>query len=93
MSDKTILVVPGKKLSVPRVFKRTLQIAVAVGLTSVVALLILVGNNLLVPRGRLLQGWEIWLTFINRTDILATMVLTALVTVWFVYWQRDQERK
>ena len=58
-----------------------------------VALLILVGNNLLVPRGRLLQGWEIWLTFINRTDILATMVLTALVTVWFVYWQRDQERK
>ena len=93
MSDKTILVVPGKKLSVPRVFKRTLQIAAAVALTSVVALLILVGNNLLVPRGRLLQGWEIWLTFINRTDILATMVLTALVTVWFVYWQRDQERK
>jgi hypothetical protein len=93
MSNKTILVVPGKKLSVPRVFKRTLQIAVAVGLTSVVALLILVGTNLLVPRGRLLQGWEIWLTFINRTDILATMVLTALVTVWFVYWQRDQERK
>ena len=93
MSDKTILVVPGKKLSVPRVLKRTLQIAAAVVLTSVVALLILVGNNLLVPRGRLLQGWEIWLTFINRTDILATMVLTALVTVWFVYWQRDHERK
>jgi hypothetical protein len=93
MSDKTILVVPGKRLSVPRVFKRTLQIAIAVALTAVVALLILVGNNLLVPRGRLQQGWEIWLTFINRTDILATMVLTALVTVWFVYWQRDQERK
>jgi len=93
MSDKTILVVPGKRLSVPRVLKRTLQIAIAVALTSVAALLILVGNNLLVPRGRLLQGWEIWLTFINRTDILATMVLTALVTVWFVYWQRDQERK
>ena len=92
MSDKTILVVPGKRLSVPRVFKRTLQIAIAVALTSVVALLILVGNNLLVPRGRLLQGWEVWLTFINRTDILATMVLTALVTVLFVYWQRDQER-
>ena len=93
MSNKTILVVPGKKLSVPRVFKRTLQIAIAVALTSVVALLILVGNNLLVPRGRLLQGWEIWLTFINRTDILATMVLTALVTVSFVYWQRNHERK
>ncbi len=33
-----------------------------------------------------------WVTFINRTDILATMVLTALVTVLLVYWQRDQER-
>lgn len=92
MSDKTILVLPGKRLSVPRVVKRGLQIAAAVALTSGVALAILVGNGLLVPRGRLLQGWEVWLGFINRTDILATMVLTALVTVWFVYWQRDQER-
>jgi hypothetical protein len=92
MSVKTILVVPGKKLSVPRVLKRSLQIAAAVVLTSAVALAILVGNGLLVPRGRLLQGWDVWLTFINRTDILATMVLTALVTVSFVYWQRDQER-
>jgi hypothetical protein len=39
------------------------------------------------------QGWDLWLTFINRTDILATMVLTALVTVAFVYWQRGHERK
>lgn len=92
MSEKTILVVPGKKLSVPRVLKRSLQIAAAVVLTAGVALAILVGNGLLVPRGHLLQGWDVWLTFINRTDILATMVLTALVTVWFVYWQRDQER-
>lgn len=93
MSDKTILVVPGKKLSVPRVLKRTLQIVIAVALTSLVALLILVGNNLLVPRGRTLQGWDVWLAFMNRTDILATMVLTALVTVSFVYWQRNHERK
>jgi hypothetical protein len=92
MSEKTILVVPGKKLTVPRVLKRSLQIAAAVGLTAVVALAILIGNGLLVPRGRLLQGWDAWVTFIVRTDILATMVLTALVTVWFVYWQRDQER-
>ena len=92
MSEKTILVVPGKKLSVPRVLKRGLQIASAVALTAGVALAILVGNGLLVPRGRLLQGWDVWVAFINRTDILATMVLTALVTVWFVYWQRDHER-
>jgi hypothetical protein len=92
MSEKTILVVPGKKMSVPRVFKRGLQILSAVALTAGVALAILIGNGLLVPRGRLLQGWDTWVTFIVRTDILATMVLTALVTVWFVYWQRDQER-
>ncbi len=82
MSEKTILVVPGnKKLSVPRPLKRSLQILAAVGLTAGVALAILIGNGLLVPRGRLLQGWDTWVTFINRTDILATMVLTALLTV------------
>jgi hypothetical protein len=69
-----------------------LQIAAAVALTAGVALAILVGNGLLVPRGHLLQGWDVWLAFINRTDILAPMVLTALVTVLFVYWQRDHER-
>ncbi len=59
MSDKTILVVPGKKLTVPRVLKRGLQIAAAVALTAGVALAILVGNGLLVPRGRLLQGFDV----------------------------------
>ena len=92
MSEKTILVVPGKKMTVPRPLKRSLQIAAAVALTAGVALAILVGNGLLVPRGHVLQGWDVWVTFINRTDILATMVLTALVTVLFVYWQRDHER-
>lgn len=92
MSEKTILVVPGKKLTVPRLLKRSLQIVVAVALTSGVALAILIGSGLLVPRGRLLQGWDVWVAFINRTDILATMVLTALVTVSLVYWQRDHER-
>lgn len=92
MSEKTMLVVPGKKFTVSRLVKRTLQTAAAVALTSGVALAILIGNGLLVPRGRLLQGWDAWVAFIARTDILATMVLTALVTLWFVYWQRDHER-
>jgi hypothetical protein len=93
MADKTILIVPGKKVSVPRLFKRVLQIGIGVALTCAVILAILVGNALLVPRVKTLQGWDLWLVFINRTDILATMVLTALVTVSFVYWQRKQERK
>ena len=95
MADKTILVVPGnkKKMAVPRLVKRTLQVAVAVGLTALVALTIVVGNGFLQPHGRPQQAWDVWLAFIYRTDILTTMVLTALVTVLFVYWQRDQERK
>jgi hypothetical protein len=92
MSDKTILAVRGKRMSVPRAFKRTLQVAIAVGLTAFVALAIVVGNGFLLAKGKPLQGWDVWLAFINRADILATMVLTAIVTVLFVYWQRDQER-
>jgi branched-subunit amino acid transport protein len=94
MAEKTILIVPGnKKVSVPRLVKRSLQVAVAVGLTALVALAIVVGNGFLQPHGRPQQAWDVWLAFIYRTDILTTMVLTAVVTVLFVYWQRDQERK
>jgi hypothetical protein len=93
MIEKTILVVPGKKIPVPRVFKRTLQVFVAVGLTALVALVITMGNGMLTAKGGSVTGLDLWLTFIKRTDILATMALTALVTVMFVYWQRDQERK
>jgi hypothetical protein len=94
MAEKTILIVPGnKKVSVPRLVKRSLQVAVAVGLTALVALAIVVGNGFLQPHGRPQQAWDVWIAFIYRTDILTTMVLTAVVTVLFVYWQRDQERK
>ena len=94
MADKTILVVPGnKKVSVPRLLKRSLQVVAAVALTALVALAIVVGNGFLQPHGRPQQAWDVWLAFIYRTDILTTMVLTAVVTVLFVYWQRDQERK
>ena len=34
MSEKTILVVPGKKMTVPRPLKRSLQIAAAVALSA-----------------------------------------------------------
>jgi hypothetical protein len=86
----TILVLAGKKLTVPRVLKRTLQIAVSVGLT---LLVVQVGGGLLAGRASLLQAAAAnWLAFI-RPDILAIMTLTAAVTVLFVYWQRDQERK
>ena len=93
MGEKTVLVVPGKKLSVPRPFKRTLQVFMAVALTAAVALVIVVSNAFLVTKGGSLSGLDIWLAFIKRTDILATMALTAFVTISFIYWQRNQERK
>jgi branched-subunit amino acid transport protein len=94
MVETTMLVVVGKKLSVPRIFKRTLQVAMAVALTAAVILVVIVGNGLLVGRRASLQaGIDVWLAFIKRPDILATMILTAIVTVLFVYWQRNQERK
>ena len=92
--ETTILVVAGKGLKVTRILKRTLQIAIAVGLTAAVFMVVIVGNGLLVGRQVSLQaGFNVWLTFIKRPDILATMILTAFVTVIFVYWQRNQERR
>jgi hypothetical protein len=94
MIETTLLVVSGKKLTVPRLLKRTLQIAIAVMLTAAVFLVVIVGNGLLVGRQTSLQaGINLWLAFIKRPDILATMILTAFVTVLFVYWQRNQERR
>jgi hypothetical protein len=94
MLETTLLVVSGKKLTVPRLLKRTLQVAIAVALTAGVFLVVIVGNGLLVGRQASLQaGITLWLAFVKRPDILATMFLTALVTVLFVYWQRNQERR
>ncbi len=94
MVETTVLVVSGKRLTVPRIFKRSLQIASAVALTAAVFLVVIVGNGLIVGRqGSLQNGLNVWLAFIKRPDILATMILTALVSVLLVYWQRNQERK
>lgn len=93
MTEKTTLVLPGKRLSVPKVFKRLVQITLAVSLTSLVALAVIAGNTMLTDKkAQMLKGFDQWMSFINRPDILATMVLTAFVTVMLVYWQRDQER-
>jgi len=94
MVETTVLVVAGKKLPLPRLFKRVLQVAIAVALTAGVFFVMIVGNGFLLGRGTSFQaGLNVWLAFIKRPDILTTMVLTAFVTVLFVYWQRNQERK
>jgi hypothetical protein len=95
MVEKTILALPqGKKVSVPRVFKRVIQVSLAVVLTAAVILFVVVSNGMLVGRaGSLQAGLNVWIAFIKRTDILATIVVTAVVTLLLVYWQRDRERK
>ena len=94
MVETTLVVVAGKRFAIPRILKRILQIAIAVALTAAVFLLVIVGNGLLVGRQASLQaGVNAWLAFMKRPDILATMTLTAIVTVIFVHWQRNQERK
>ncbi|MBU2583215.1 MAG: hypothetical protein KJ622_16015 [Alphaproteobacteria bacterium] len=93
MADKTTLVLPGRKFSVPKFFKRILQVTFAVALTAMVSLAVIAGNTMLTDKkAQMFKGIDQWLSFIYRPDILATMVLTAFVTVMLVYWQRDMER-
>jgi hypothetical protein len=92
-NERTILALPGKKLPVPRVVKRTLQISFSVLLTAVVALMVVVGDGMLIAHGTALQGLTAWLAFIKKPDIQATALLTAIISVLFIYWQRDRERR
>lgn len=94
MIERTMLVAAGKKAMVPRLFKRAVQIAASVALTAAVLLVVIVGNGFLVGKAPSFKtGWNLWLSFIQRPDILSTMFLTAMVAVAFLYWQRNQERK
>jgi hypothetical protein len=92
MSDKTMLYVPGKKLSVPKIAKRTTQVLASVMLSAGVAFVLILASSMLVAQGTTLKAWTTWLVFVNRGDIQATAILSSLVTVLFVYWQRDKER-
>jgi ABC-type sulfate transport system permease subunit len=94
MVERTGLVVAGKKTMVPRLLKRALQIAATVTLTASVLLVVIVGNGFLVGKAPSFKsGWNLWLAFIQRPDILSTMILTAIVAVLFLYWQRTQEQR
>ena len=93
MADvKTMLVMPGKKFSVSKAIKRTVQAACGAAASAGVIGVLMVTNGLLTGRGTTMQWVNVWLNFVKRGDILATMLLTAATTVIFVYWQRDKER-
>jgi hypothetical protein len=96
MVERTVLALPaGRKTSIPRSLKRLVQIALAVAFSSAVFLVMIVGNGLLVGRSAsasFQSGWNVWLAFIKRPDILGTMIITSVVTVLVIYWMRDRER-
>ena len=93
MSDRTMLAVGKKSFSVPKLTKRLIETAVSVGLTASTVLIILVLNNVLTGKGGWLRGYNTWLRFIQRSDIMGTMIITAAITVAFVYWYRGRTRR
>jgi uncharacterized membrane protein len=93
MSDRTMLAIGRSSFSVSRLTKRAVQAAVATGLSAAASFIILMLNNVLTARSGWQQGLDVWLSFIRRSDILGTMILTAIVTIGFLYWQRDAERR
>ena len=78
MSDRTI---PGVTYLVPQLAKRALQVLVAVGLTALTALVILALNNVLTTNSGWRQGFDVWVAFIRRSEILGTIALTAVIAV------------
>lgn len=93
MSDRTQLAIGRNSFSVTRLTKRALQMVMSSALTALAAFVILMLNNVLTARSGFTQGFDVWYAFIRRSDILGTIVLTAMVTIAFLYWQRDNERR
>lgn len=93
MSDRTMLLFGRSTYSVPRMTKRAFQVLLAVALTAGAALIILSLNNVLTTQSGWRQGVNAWFAFIRRSDILGTIVLTAVVTVVSVYWTPDPGKK
>lgn len=93
MADpKTMLVMPGKKMSVSRLVKQLAQTVAGVACGALAIGVVMVVNGLLTGRGTTMSWINVWTNFIQRGDIIASMVMTAAATVMFVYWQRDKER-
>jgi hypothetical protein len=67
--------------------RKAIDVLTAIGLTAAVFFVIVVANSFLMARGSYVQGFNLWYSFILRPDILGTIVLTALVTMAYVFWK------
>ncbi len=72
--------------------KKLTDVAIAVALTLAVILVIVVSNGMLTSRGGYMQGFYVWLAFVQRPDIIGTMALTALVTTAYFVWNGGTRR-
>jgi len=92
-ADRTMLAVGRTTYSVPRLTKRAAQVLMAVVLTSLASLAILTLHDVLTTHSGWRQGFDLWLSFIRRSDILGTIVLTAVVTIASLYWTPDRAKR
>ena len=76
--------------SMSPMMKRLVDLLVSVALTAAVVFVIVVANAFLMMRGTSMQGFRLWYAFIARPDILGTIVLTALVTLAYTFWQQTR---
>lgn len=88
MSDRTMIDVAGKTLLIPRLAKRVLQVLTSMGLTALVTLAIIVSNGMLTAKGGSAAGFNTWLAFIQRPEVIGTMLLTAVVTILYLHWDK-----
>ena len=73
--------------------KKLVDVATAVALTMGVFFVIVFTNAFLMARGSYWTGINIWLGFIQRPDILGTIILTAAVTFGYTLWQQGNTRR
>ena len=88
MSDRTMIEVAGKTLLIPRLAKRALQVLASMGLTALLTLAIIVANGMLTAKGGSAAGLNTWLAFIQRPEVIGTMLLTSVVTILYLHWDK-----
>ena len=72
--------------------KRLIDVVVAIAITLGLVLVMLVISNILIAKTNSLVGFKLWLAFATRPDILGSVILTALVSMGYVFWQQTKGR-
>ena len=76
-------------MRMPPLLKRLVDTAIAIALTMGLVLVMVVISNLLIARSNSWSGFKLLYAFMSRPDILGTIILTALVSMAYVFWQQQ----